>query len=241
VASRDLWQRLRENGEIRLNSPIELMRFTLVYEGPLSSQPSAEGSRGEDPRATEKHAIRTQLHRQLRDFWMEHEYLKKDLWEWTKIAPSSRQAWEAKMEAKHEKGLVCSFPVGTFTFIPLVTKYHFLVCELDILFLRAERAGSLFTSKGAGDVDNRLKVLFDALRMPDSERELPPFQAPADETEDPMFCLLQDDRLITAVRLEAEQLYDPGPKKPNEVKLIIRVAVKTQHLSIANMRIVSAG
>jgi hypothetical protein len=80
-----------------------------------------------------------------------------------------------------------------------------------------------------GDLDNRLKVLFDALRMPDMENELPEGAQPTDD-QYPLFCLLQDDKLITAVRMESERLLDVPPGSP-EVKLAIRVTVKTQRLT----------
>lgn len=235
------WERLQEEGELQLNSPIETMRFTLVYEGPLSSQPADTGSRDRpDRRAEEKHSIRRQLHRQLRDLWQSRTYLQRDLAQWLSIPRMDRLRWQQERQDRHEANLVCGFQMGAFMFVPLVTKYHFLLCDLDILFLRAEPAGTLFTSKGAGDLDNRLKVLFDALRRPERPVELPPAAAPSD-TEDPFFCLLEDDRLVTSVRLESEQLFDTAAVAQNHVKLIIRVTLKTEHLSLTNLRILGSG
>lgn len=115
--------------------------------------------------------------------------------------------------------------------MPLVTKKFWLVCELDILFLRTELPGSLFTTNHAGDLDNRLKVLFDALRVPNDDSELPAGVQP-ERDEDPLFCLLEDDKLITTVRLESERLYAGTiGHQQNRVRLVVKVTVKAQQLA----------
>lgn len=52
-----------------------------------------------------------------------------------------------------------------------------------------------------GDIDNRLKTLFDALRLPNQTNELVGYDNPAPD-ENPFFCLLEDDSLITHVSVE---------------------------------------
>ena len=65
-----------------------------------------------------------------------------------------------------------------------------LVCGLDILFLRPE-GDPLIKNDGDGDLDNRLKVIFDALRMPRERDEIPKGDRPG-PTETPYFyCLLE--------------------------------------------------
>src|SRR6266849_8592217 len=88
---------------------------------------------------------------------------------------------------------VFSWPtkIGSYGFLPLITRKHHMVCELDILFLRREQPGALVHD---GDLDNRLKVLFDGLRMPLHNDEL---EGLRDEPD--LFCCLRaDDSLITA-------------------------------------------
>jgi Holliday junction resolvase RusA-like endonuclease len=51
-----------------------------------------------------------------------------------------------------------------FVFVPLVTAEMSAVAELSVVLLRPEPAGQLLTQ--GGDIDNRLKTLFDALTMP---------------------------------------------------------------------------
>lgn len=54
--------------------------------------------------------------------------------------------------------------------------------------------------------------------------------------ESPFFCLLENDDLITAVRLESERLYGtPTPK--DRVRLVIKVTVKAQEYSHATLDI----
>lgn len=94
-------------------------------------------------------------------------------------------------------------------------------CALDILFLRRDGPGSLVRS--GGDIDNRLKVLFDALRMPQTCDEVCG-DSPV-EGETPFFCLLEDDKLISKVQVETNWLLTPPAPTEHihEVHLVIRV------------------
>ncbi|MGI8743784.1 MAG: hypothetical protein ACR2NN_14655 [Bryobacteraceae bacterium] len=74
----------------------------------------------------------------------------------------------------------------------LIRKLNGLACSLDVLLLRRDNPGGLL--KSGGDIDNRLKVLLDGLRMPASLAELGGFEPDSDE--EPFFCLLEDDVLI---------------------------------------------
>jgi hypothetical protein len=105
-------------------------------------------------------------------------------------------------------------------FIPLVRTEMGLRCKLDILFLRPEEPGSIYVS---GDLDNRIKTLFDAFRMAKDKSELGG-QAP---TREPVYCLLEDDQLISEVRVTTDKLL-LLPKhetiRPNDVFLVIEVS-----------------
>ncbi len=96
-----------------------------------------------------------------------------------------------------------------------------LACGLDILFLRRDQPGDLI--RHGGDIDNRIKVLFDALRMPQDAQELTA-QKP-DEGEDPFFCLLQDDKQIIEINITTDRLLTPqtAGENINDVHLIIHV------------------
>ena len=71
------------------------------------------------------------------------------------------------------------------------------------MFLRSDIPGS---PGFAGDIDNRVKTLLDALKMP-STGEIPPGASPGQD-EDPLFCLLEDDSLVTRLSVEMDQLLD---------------------------------
>jgi hypothetical protein len=140
------------------------MRFTLVYDGPLPAQSA-------DSRLRDKHAIREKFHEQLRELWETTPVLRVDWRKWRALSQTER-AELTESRPRSKSTLVQEFVVGRFSFVPLVTKVHRLLAELDILFLRREPTGSLFTTNKAGDLDNRLKVLFDALRLPRDPKEI---------------------------------------------------------------------
>jgi hypothetical protein len=98
--------------------------------------------------------------------------------------------------------------------------------SLDILFLRAE--GKNYILQG-GDIDGRLKTLFDALRIPRDANELPA-RAEPEPDENPLFCLLENDDLISEVRVNTDRLLSLPLKKvigKHDVYLQIAVRLNT--------------
>jgi hypothetical protein len=176
------------------------MEFRLKYNGRLKSRSSAT--------TRDKHEIRKKLHPQLRALWS-REPLTDMPAHLTEIGPNARYA-----------NLSLAERVGAFTFIPLVSRRWFTIAELDVLFLRRSPPGELI--KHGGDIDNRMKTLFDALRVPKAD-ELPD-GATAGEDEEPFYCLLQDDALVTALSVRTDQLLEPGDL--SNVLLILHVNVK---------------
>lgn len=197
------------------------MKFTLLYDGRLPAQNSSS--------VDDKHSIRTQLHPQLVEVWKS----KPVLAHYYEVLMARRELPAEVRYGDTVNGRPSAFIArqarGRFNFLPLVGTGNKLLCELNILFLRKEPAGSLFTTNAAGDLDNRLKVLFDALRVPKNAQELPENANPTPE-QDPFFCLLENDDLITAVRLESERLYDANAPR-DRVRLVINVTVKAQVFS----------
>jgi hypothetical protein len=108
-----------------------------------------------------------------------------------------------------------------YRFLPLISEWFSVACSLDILFLRRDGPGSLV--KSGGDIDNRLKVLLDALRMPQTCDEICR-DSPA-EDEDPFYCLLEDDKLISKIQVETNWLLTPlaEEERVHDVHVIIRV------------------
>lgn len=79
----------------------------------------------------------------------------------------------------------------------------------------------------SGDIDNRLKTLFDAMRLPDTKEELGGNDAPL-EDEKPFFCLLSDDKLISRVSVETDTLLQPTSPDAgdNDARLVISVKLR---------------
>jgi hypothetical protein len=89
----------------------------------------------------------------------------------------------------------------------------------------------------AGDLDNRIKTLIDTLRKPHSANELGNYQTP-EQGEDPFFCLLEDDDLVTALSVQTDMLLDPpqpGDARQSQVRLFISVEIKPSHVNMFNL------
>jgi hypothetical protein len=200
---------LRSDPEYRPKEAI--MEFRLTYEGLLL------GSSTSSPRAKHKHEIRRVLHKQLRQFWQIHPYLKEA---WL----SRRRLGRVTPEVKLVDHLAQQYAMFGYNFVPLVIPSLDLICAIDILFLRPSVPGQVMQS---GDLDNRLKTLFDALRMPANKDELGGYDQPADD-ERPFFCLLADDKLISHVSVETDTLLQPTSPdaKQNDARLVIAVRLK---------------
>jgi hypothetical protein len=91
------------------------------------------------------------------------------------------------------------------------------------VFLRRDNPGSLITH--GGDIDNRIKVMFDGLKMPKQVKELGDYAMGADEN--PFFCLLEDDKLVTSVSVTTDRLIVPQKSEENihDVLLAIHVTI----------------
>jgi len=156
-----------------------------------------------------KHEIRRVFHRQLSELW--------------KASPLSRQGAPDAALTK---------AIGTYKFFPLASSARDEVAELQITMLRPHIGPGYIIGEG-GDIDNRLKTLFDSLRMPAKLEELPAGEQPA-QGEDPFFCLLENDILITGLSIRTDRLLEPG--QPNShVKLVIEVRIKKVPMVGANM------
>lgn len=132
------------------------MKFTLVYEGELFAH--------REDRAHHKHSIRKQIHPQLRSLWQH----KLPHWLNSNRVSAFIRRYEAGPPRVAQIG--SNFQCGDFQFVPLVTEQLVVTCELDILFLR--RGVGLGRIVQGGDIDNRLKTLFDALRVPHTMGEI---------------------------------------------------------------------
>lgn len=188
------WPELREGAR--------MMEFRLTYQGKL---PSA--SRG-DTRSADKHRIRTALHPQLKELWGGDNYLRKY---WIGREKDGR-TWADALADNYKR---CDL-----RFLPLIgSEAGDDACALDILFLRRDHPGGLVES--GGDIDNRMKVLLDALQIP---KDCSGISLPTPD-EDPFFCLLTDDSLITELKITTDRLLTPlaEGERIHDVHLVIHV------------------
>jgi hypothetical protein len=188
------------------------MEFRLIYEGPL---PAATNS----ARIPEKHAIRKQIHKRLKELWRVR-------------APLAVFSSAAPQQFDMLKQIAKTYARAGFDFIPLVSQFFGLACSLDILFLRRENPGKVITQ--GGDLDNRIKTLFDALRMPKDGSELPS-GAEAEFAGEYFYCLLQDDALVTDFIVTTDRLLGPlrEGETENDVYLVIKVVTTIVDHSVA--------
>ncbi len=110
-----------------------------------------------------------------------------------------------------------------------------LLVGLEVLFLRPDPPGGIIRS---ADIDNRLKTLFDALRMPSGASELGGYD-PA-EGEDPFFVLLEDDSLLSHIAIETDTLLEPtessgGEFLANHARLVMTVSLKPYFQTVSNL------
>ncbi|HXN72624.1 MAG TPA: hypothetical protein VN861_08730 [Candidatus Acidoferrales bacterium] len=190
------------------------MQFRLTYQGPLYADRGEEDIR--PPRVRHKHDIRRQFHEQLVELWKVDSKLKQFTEQKIRLQdqppgnPPNSLGFIDEVSNKNE--------VGKIKWMPLAHEDWGVGCGLDILFLRHEPKGGVIQS---GDLDNRIKTLFDALRKP-TAKEIPADVIPEQEPS-PFFCLLSDDRLITEFRVTADRLLVPAHVPDAEVYLVIEV------------------
>jgi hypothetical protein len=203
---------------------LALMRFRLVFDGRL---PAAGNKHS---RAPEKWTIRRALHPQLLGLWATHPTLKGR----AIYIPNARMGW-MEVGVHDSLGIVRDvinepIVVGGRSFIPLVRKSLALTCELDILFLRNDAPGSVVKSSG-GDLDNRIKTLFDGLRLPlASDMELA-----AQDDPEPFYCLLEDDALISSFTVRTDRLLLAPGEPEDRVLLVMEAKITATKLTAENL------
>jgi len=196
------------------------VEFRLLYEGELL--PSA----GSNKRAHEKHLIRKSFHPQLRRLWKINQNLAR-LAEKEYLSGISIDRIHDELPNEgdvRDRGVAAigrRWARAGFNIVPLVTADMALRCSIHITLLRPEEARLIFRS---GDIDGQLKTLFDALRMPNSTAETCNIRP--EEDENPLFCLLEDDRLVSEVTVTTDvMLLLPNTRevKANDAHAIIHV------------------
>jgi hypothetical protein len=219
-----------------LTEPFELMKFTLIYDGPLPA--------GKSKRARYAAQIRNKLHPQMRDLWNNH-IIMRQLARTARTIPNpgagylvgTKPIWSASELPTYDYQIpplrdgqtdFCA-PIdvpGVGPFLPIVRNSLYLACAIDILFLRHEELPVV----SDGDLDNRIKCFFDALTIPNVE------QAKAGDApcETPLCCLLENDRLIADFSIRTGRLLGKDQPHQYDVRLQADVIIKVLRVFHAN-------
>jgi hypothetical protein len=174
------------------------VKFSLTYDGQLLS------ASDKHTRVKNKNEIRFHLAAQLWPVYCNGDFSRFQLDENT-IPDAGRE-------------------VNKVVFAPILARKMNASCRLAIKFLRNEQPGQIVHG---GDMDNRLKTLFDALRLPENDNEvltglaLPTYLS---DGQGVCVCLLEDDSLITELSVETVTIMTPLPK--SHVRLIIDVELR---------------
>jgi hypothetical protein len=183
---------------------IPIMRLTLEYNGSLPSQ-QGDGWAETNKRVADKWRIRRQLDPQLRVLWS--------------VAPALIGLGNSPLYAPIDT------PMGKYR--PLIRRGLALLCKIDVLFLREGNPGNLVSP--GGDIDNRMKVLFDGLSMPQ------PNDNGRDPSEtDPIYTLLESDSLIEECSIRTSRLLTLQDD-PSHVRLVMDVTVRASMTTIDNI------
>ena len=199
------------------------MELRLTYEGLLLATQGDPRNGQPDARATHKHEIRRSFHRQLKHFWATHKWLK-----------NAQTDYPDEGRISLSESIARRYVEYGYRFVPLVREKDNLLCSVSVLFLRREAPGGVIKS---GDIDNRVKTLFDALRRPRNGYELIGNEKPQAD-EDPFFVLLEDDSLISHAVIETDVLLDPPPPGDADVskaRLIITVNIRPYIVGLFNL------
>lgn len=225
------------------------MEFRLVYEGPMKSARTG-GQHGKQ--LSGKHAIRKALHKQLIHLWQ----IIPDL----KMRSERHSILSAPPEGQNPRTITSAAAIARESlwetlgnrfdrcghkFVPLVSKHLNLCCSLEVLFLQRDKRGQPLIDPQSGDIDNRMKILFDALQIPQACEGM----GTKDADEEPyFFVLLEDDALITELKVTTDNLltrFVPTPATPgcthpeNFVHLVITVKVRPRIFSFENAAFVT--
>jgi hypothetical protein len=216
----------------------EFVEFRLTYDGPLFA------SGNKKTHVQHKHDIRRVFHAQLKRLWE----MNPQLLEYREAMPldMGKISYAGNPEPTRAEYLAEKFGCEDYRFVPLVTEELEIICALEILILRPDKPGSLIQS---GDIDGRLKTIFDALRKPSNKEELAGNTPEPDEK--PFYCLLEDDKLITHISIRTDVLLEPVcakkdvasqigpyPKRQishDDVRLLLSVTLRPTKLGWGNL------
>lgn len=188
------------------------MEFRLIFDGDLRPRRRCD--------IEDIHKIRLAIHPQMQNLW-QHEPLVHST-KWLQAVPV-----KGDLTARDE--------VDGQPFISIVSKGLFTQAELDVLLLRAQPPGQLITNQG--DIDNRMKTLFDGLRIP-TKAEAKELRGRGLLANDMVYCLMQDDALVSKLTVTTDRLLGE-PLGSNRTLAIINVKLRPTRVAMGNIGLVA--
>lgn len=184
------------------------MDIVLRYRGPLSTSPRRA--------VANKQTIRDYIHPQLEQLCVPGGAFEGAAGPMKTVCRGRFMDTQAAF-----RRMFLSVDLGGYEIVPLVIRHLNHVCHLDITWLRRESPGSILQG---GDLDNRLKTLFDGLTMPHDEGQIHTTSPTAGLRQ---YCLLEDDSLITKLSVTTHQLLEPPlpGEHRDDVDLLLRVTL----------------
>ena len=189
------------------------MRFKLVYRGSLrATQRDPRPGTGVLAKHWDlKHAMRRQFHRQLKRLWETRPFL------------INNQAMETP-KPYHIATLAAVNVMPPWQFVPLVTDTLSLRTKIEISLLRSDHPHLNLWSYDGGDVDNRVKTIIDALRVPSANDGYACLVPGPGET--PLYVLIEKDELFDAVCAETDHLLVvPDGEDASYAEVVIAVTI----------------
>ncbi len=195
------------------------MRFTLKYQGEslLSS--------GNAPKPEQKQILRSHFHCQLKKLWDTSNVLqfidRRALPEPVKVKDKWERGEPRVVSERPLEGFLYRRKIYDSWFVPLITGRMEAACHLSIRLGRPIRPGMIVYE--GGDLDGRLKTLFDALAVPKDASAV----KQADCQQDEYLCLLSDDELITGVSIESYEILETKAEAYVDVDISVTITATT--------------
>ena len=206
----------------------EHLKFRLTYSGPVKSS-------GNKPKPENKHELRLAFHEQLSVLWKVNTVLS----EFSKYeSPTLQRTISPDFKATYNEALSDDAPPQKYPYSellqkkhkkhgvlwhPLVTPENNLLCELSILMLRPNDEKSVIQG---GDIDGRMKTIFDSLCIPSNGDVLSKFS----KHNGAFYTLLSDDTLISKVAVETDELLlQEHGSSNNDILVQLIIEVGTRH------------
>ena len=195
------------------------MDFRLCYRGQL---PVANDTRNF---VKTKHEIRSAFNQQLRNLLKLEPRLYNETMD-AQLADTIRGKVLRPRDSSHTGPYWVQ--VEGIAFFPIIDRPRGLTCHLEIVLLRRtdELARIL---REDGDIDNNLKIVLDALRIPHQKSELPASPKPQELWPMPwMLCVMEDDGQITKLSVQTGRLLEPYESEhDSDVRVDVHVTIKS--------------